>query len=604
MTPAPSVNSARTAFASEGQDASLASDPNTSPGYPGGGNPPLAPVPAHGETASNAGPPPAVLPMDPALAEATLLACSRATVEFAESNADQLFEQAREVFFIAARDAASPEEEGEQIALMEEVEDLADPMSATFVGAIRNAMEALTQGERPTAPDHGHQARDDSEDGELALVDTMKVDDVLALTRALRHFLPLVEEAQQAVRRRFCELTGNEIDDGANPVSLQNLCTLFHESLESMGATRPVRAAILEAFEQTVLANLPGLLTELQVVEPGADAIEPAPRVTAVALEPMREAPVHDAADDEPSKPADDAVETNTLPGIESAMENGPAQEPGAGMSGPAGAEPEDDPSRVDGVIAAIAREPGADARTTPCSGPHPSSDSRAADIEQAVAQAVAMLESAFAEAGFEEQATARLRRFAAPVLRLCLLDGQRLDDQLETARHDPTTGLLDAAAFQGHLERQLSGQRPHVLCLIALDGFETLRETWGTSVTGRLCRRLTQILHKHAGERVVASRLYDATFAAILDGYQLQRGWRFAQRFERTVRELDWTFADRTLEASVSIGLFANPGDEGNGPQVMRAATQALRAAQSNGGAQVVMHDPTQPASKGKPLI
>jgi len=255
------------------------------------------------------------------------------------------------------------------------------------------------------------------------------------------------------------------------------------------------------------------------------------------------------------------------------------------------------DPVRLKSVLDAVAR-------ARPMRGPPPAAD--AASLQAWLTQALGLegstipdpttetitvvselVASLMGDRRLDDAVKARLGRLTPPMLALALQDDEYLAGELDAARHDPVTGLLDRPAFRARLRGAFSGRRDRygcLLCLIDVDDFASISESWGRAASGRMLRLLAGLLRKHNGERGVVARLRGEEFALLLQGSAVRRGFRFAERFRRAVEQARWVYDGRSVELSVSIGIAAGGvGDTAEG--VMQAADTARLAAKAAGG-------------------
>jgi diguanylate cyclase (GGDEF)-like protein len=487
--------------------------------------------------------------------------------DFLDSSLSELFAQARDRFFIAARDATSPGEESRQLGLMEEVESLAEPVTDAFRGALLSALDNLGERETlsPTLAESGPEPVGNGQS--LSLVDTLKLDDLVRLRNTQGRHEACLQDARQIVDRRLSDLSGQRIDGNNNPLGLAGMCSLFHHAMQNMGAGRRVREAIFEAFEATVIERLDELMSTLGSDEAASDPHPEAP------------SPAEHAGDSPPS----------TEPESVSAAA-GSASEPEAAL----------DTRRLKSVLDNAVRnaslrhaEAATDAATLQAwlTGALEAGEGELAEGDREMIATVSRLVAAvLGDGAVSEPVKARLWQLATPLLALALQDDAYLFGELMAARHDPVTGLLDRAAFAARLKAAVSGEPDgfgYLLCVIDVDDFSRISTTWGPSTGGRLLRLLATLLRKHSGDRGIVARLRGDEFAVLLQGPAVRRAGRFAEGFRRAVEQARWVYEGRAIELTVSVGVVAGNGGD-TAERLMQVAEDACMKARAAGGNRV----------------
>lgn len=100
-------------------------------------------------------------------------------------------------------------------------------------------------------------------------------------------------------------------------------------------------------------------------------------------------------------------------------------------------------------------------------------------------------------------------------------LHSLRLRRRIEAARRDPLTGLLTRDGFAEAARRWLSSHRPRVVCLIDLNKFKQINDTYGHAAGDAVIRAVGERLSEWAlNNSAVVGRLGGDEFAAVAPAY------------------------------------------------------------------------------------
>lgn len=522
------------------------------------------------------------VPGDPIL----LATCVQVLNEYLDEQLEALANGARDALLVAARDAGDHDEEERLISVMEEVEALAPAACDAF----RDSMMAKLR-----SPDEGLANPFDEEgDAGMSLVDTAKVDDWVRMRRMLQRHSQEARALEGSLRLRLAYVAGASPHPDDTPVSLPGVCVLFQAEMQKLGAGREARAVIYDAFEGTVVARLSNVVSRLDAV--------------------LRDVTPPGGADSPAAPGVSSGTETESdAPGGSSTVELGPAA-PGASTvadkesSAPVDADDDSvEPVRLLGAIAAVERQmrfvSGERARNTEelerqlGEALTPPGVILGDEERLTVAAVASLLQHALEHPGVDAAVRARLWRLAPPLVLLALQDDDYLDLELQAARHDPLTGLLDRAAFRTRLQSALGGAsgRSFAVCLVDVDGFRDIVARVGQQVAGRLLRALAELLRQHAGGSGRVARLRGDEFGVLLPSRRAGTGRRFAERYSTAVEEARFVVAGEEMVLTLSIGVVEPDGALTSPAEVMRAADAARKAAKLAGGARVRVHGETK---------
>lgn len=150
-------------------------------------------------------------------------------------------------------------------------------------------------------------------------------------------------------------------------------------------------------------------------------------------------------------------------------------------------------------------------------------------------------------------------------------------------AETDPLTGLGNRAHLTEVLQTRLLEGRPGVVCLLDLDGFKQVNDTFGHAVGDELLRAVAGRLRAGTRAGDVVARLGGDEFVLVLDDVTAQDAER---RVSDLAGRLDTPVAvmGHELEVELSIGVAVAPADGEDVATLLRRADEAMYAAKSAG--------------------
>ena len=164
----------------------------------------------------------------------------------------------------------------------------------------------------------------------------------------------------------------------------------------------------------------------------------------------------------------------------------------------------------------------------------------------------------------------------------------------LEAARTDVLTGLLNRRAFEERFEQELERcTRDGGILSVAvgdLDGFKLVNDRCGHQVGDEALRRLARELNAWKRTVDLAARVGGEEFALIMPGTTEEGARELADRIRMAVRE---AFAGDVVPLTISFGIATFPDRAGSGPELLRAADQALYAAKELGRDRCAVYSP-----------
>jgi len=171
-------------------------------------------------------------------------------------------------------------------------------------------------------------------------------------------------------------------------------------------------------------------------------------------------------------------------------------------------------------------------------------------------------------------------------------------------ASHDALTGLINRREFQVRLERALTGAREqgkaHVLCLLDLDRFKEINDSFGHPAGDAALRELSDLLRRHVRDADTVARLGGDEFALIFESCPLSRAREIAEAIRAEIAGYRFTWEGTSSNIGVSMGLSPITARSGPVETVLEAADVALYAAKDNGRNAVEVYSAVHGAHEG----
>jgi diguanylate cyclase (GGDEF)-like protein len=161
----------------------------------------------------------------------------------------------------------------------------------------------------------------------------------------------------------------------------------------------------------------------------------------------------------------------------------------------------------------------------------------------------------------------------------------------MRLALTDAQTGLGNKRHFEELLQRYLDRSdvqgTPLTLCMLDLDNFKTINDTWGHPVGDRVLMQVAARMRR-GGE---SFRLGGDEFAVLLPGRALEDGRLIAESVARRIGESKYEHAGMV---TVSIGVATYvPDGSIDRSELVRVADKALYSAKGHGKARVHVYEP-----------
>ena len=153
----------------------------------------------------------------------------------------------------------------------------------------------------------------------------------------------------------------------------------------------------------------------------------------------------------------------------------------------------------------------------------------------------------------------------------------------------DELTDLYNRRFFMEALERELSRAVRYksrlVLCMIDLDHFKSINDTYGHLAGDKALSEIGKKLKESLRRSDLLCRYGGEKFAAILPNTDLEHALFVSERFRKNIAESDFEFQTSIFRLTVSIGMagFDHPYTL-SGIEIVRKADEALLRAKSEG--------------------
>ena len=162
-------------------------------------------------------------------------------------------------------------------------------------------------------------------------------------------------------------------------------------------------------------------------------------------------------------------------------------------------------------------------------------------------------------------------------------------------AAHDQLTGLVNRREFERELNHLLhdseSGSGRHALGLIDLDQFKVVNDTFGHLAGDALLVRLAERIHHCLRDGDLLARLDGDQFGVMLRNCGIETATQVANRLRDAVGEFRFSWEERPVNVSASIGIVEINGSNRDASLLMQRVDLACYEAKDLGRNQVCVH-------------
>jgi diguanylate cyclase (GGDEF)-like protein len=161
----------------------------------------------------------------------------------------------------------------------------------------------------------------------------------------------------------------------------------------------------------------------------------------------------------------------------------------------------------------------------------------------------------------------------------------QRLRDQ---AIRDPLTGLFNRRYLDETLERELARAKregyPISLCMIDLDHFKHVNDTYGHPAGDEVLKALSALLQAHAREGDIPCRYGGEEFILVSPHMPLDAARQRCEEWRRAFAEHKTLHGHLEIGVTLSVGLATFPEHAASADDLIQCADQALYRAKAAG--------------------
>lgn len=152
----------------------------------------------------------------------------------------------------------------------------------------------------------------------------------------------------------------------------------------------------------------------------------------------------------------------------------------------------------------------------------------------------------------------------------------------------DGLTQLMNRRAFEEALAREIGRasrfDRPLCVCLLDVDRFKSINDTYGHLAGDAILRQLGALLRTNLRRDDIAGRLGGEEFGIILPEVDLNGGIVVAEKVRRIVEQHRFEFDGAQMPVTISLGVTAKRSGEGEAQELIRRADELLYAAKHAG--------------------
>lgn len=163
-----------------------------------------------------------------------------------------------------------------------------------------------------------------------------------------------------------------------------------------------------------------------------------------------------------------------------------------------------------------------------------------------------------------------------------------------DLAMRDGLTELFNRRTFDESLANKIKcpDTRPVSLLIIDLDNFKQVNDTFGHQAGDQVLKTFAKILKESCRGQDLVARFGGEEFAIILSQTKAATAHAIAQRIRNRLEKTVFTFDDRQLQMTASIGLATcQEGTTVSASNLVKQADRALYQAKRSGKNRVCVH-------------
>ena len=159
-------------------------------------------------------------------------------------------------------------------------------------------------------------------------------------------------------------------------------------------------------------------------------------------------------------------------------------------------------------------------------------------------------------------------------------------------ASYDSLTGLMNFHGFEWHLERGLSSAREtgatHCVINIDLDRLQVVNDISGRKAGDAVLKRVAGAIRGQMRDEDTVARLGEDSFGILLEDCSLSQGTDIAERINRKISEIDFSWGGETHELSAGVGVAVITSRCESVADIVTAVELAQNAAKEQGRSRI----------------
>jgi diguanylate cyclase (GGDEF)-like protein/PAS domain S-box-containing protein len=169
------------------------------------------------------------------------------------------------------------------------------------------------------------------------------------------------------------------------------------------------------------------------------------------------------------------------------------------------------------------------------------------------------------------------------------LAEIEALQAQLrQQAIRDPLTGLFNRRFLEETLAREISRAErdslPVSIMMIDIDHFKSINDTYGHEAGDLILKQLGKLLSTETRRADAACRFGGEEFCVVMSGAPLPIAVQRAEALRSKFAAIKVDYGNKTIQATISLGISCYPEHGLNGQEVVKSADNALYRAKRNG--------------------
>lgn len=166
--------------------------------------------------------------------------------------------------------------------------------------------------------------------------------------------------------------------------------------------------------------------------------------------------------------------------------------------------------------------------------------------------------------------------------------------EAVESALRDPLTGVNNRSSLDCSLRREIDLARRHdtplSMVVIDVDHFKAINDRFGHLIGDCVLRDVAQTIARVVRCTDMVFRYGGEEFVVLLSNATLEGAQRLAERIRRSVESLQGRYGERTIPATISLGIACLEADD-DASSLFQRADHAMLEAKKSGRNRVVPH-------------